>query len=795
MPPSGGIRTSLSFSLSGPMGQAFHPTNGVFSPGLPIMPTQGQQVPRAIDFPVGWNTVFTPRAGYDDLHSFASLRAFANIELVRLAVETCKDQIEGLDWQVKPRDGRGRRKDDARIDQAEKLFRKPDGVTPFATWLRMWMEDLLVLDAPAIEKRRSRGGQLIGLDIIPGDTIKLLVDETGRRPKAPVPAYQQIIKGTVWANLTTDDLIYSPRNPRSNHMYGFGPVEQIIVTANTIMRRQAAQLGYFTEGNTPAGILNAPASWGPDAIRTMQDAWDARMDGDLAGKSKLKWVPEGTKYQPFKDSPLKDEFDEWLARVVCFTFSLPPTAFIKQMNRATAESSSNQADEEGTAQRKLAWKRVADGIIQDELGFDDLEWGWNDAPSVDPVKQATIDDLNLKNGSTTIDEVRDARGQDVLPDGAGEQPMIYLPTGPVLVKVVVEEALNPPEPAPAPIPPHLLAPGQPPVPGQEGAQTPHAAPQADPEAPKPPPAAANPKAPKPPKSAAKKPAAAEAGPAAEKLAKASASKRTALDRPLARRAQARARKQVAAVLRKVGDDVGAQVESHLQHFGKAAPADDGSAAKDLAALLAGQVDLDGLTDLDLSGDLAAVASDGASGALADVGVDASDDLTGQVHTRAVEWAKQRAGQLVSIQGGDNIVASTRNMVRDAIADGLAQNLGSAAIAEKVQESTAFSPDRAETIAKHEIATANEQGKLTGWKAAKDVGVKVQKGWQTSNNYTCCDDCQDNEEVGLIDLDDSFPSGDDAAPAHVNCECVTYPEVVGDDGSSEGSPGGGDEDDD
>jgi len=25
--------------------------------------------------------------------------------------------------------------------------------------------------------------------------------------------------------------------------------------------------------------------------------------------------------------PLKDDFDEWLARVVCFAFSVPPTAF------------------------------------------------------------------------------------------------------------------------------------------------------------------------------------------------------------------------------------------------------------------------------------------------------------------------------------------------------------------------------------------------------------------------------------------------------------------------------------
>jgi phage portal protein BeeE len=95
-----------------------------------------------------------------------------------------------------------------------------------------------------------------------------MVDETGRRPRgAGRIAFQQVIKGVAWANLTDDELIYAPRNPRPNHNYGFSPVEQIIVTINTAVRRQAAQLAYFTEGNTPAGPLNGPEGWNPDQIR------------------------------------------------------------------------------------------------------------------------------------------------------------------------------------------------------------------------------------------------------------------------------------------------------------------------------------------------------------------------------------------------------------------------------------------------------------------------------------------------------------------------------------------------
>ncbi|HEX4180291.1 MAG TPA: hypothetical protein VHY32_05835 [Caulobacteraceae bacterium] len=213
MPPTGGLRTSLSVQVqSGPLAGAWGP----FSPGDPLAPL-APEAPRAWDFPSGVNSVLSPRA-YEPF-SFPQLRAFSNVELVRLAIETRKDQLERLDWTIKPMaQGPGATTTDPRLANLTAFWRAPDGSTPFATWLRLLLEDLLVLDAPALERRRDRAGRLIGLDVIPGDTIHPMVDETGRRPRgSDQVAYQQVIKGAAWVNLADDDLIYLPRNPRPNH--------------------------------------------------------------------------------------------------------------------------------------------------------------------------------------------------------------------------------------------------------------------------------------------------------------------------------------------------------------------------------------------------------------------------------------------------------------------------------------------------------------------------------------------------------------------------------------------------
>lgn len=431
--PSQPVRTSLGpnqvqYSL------AFGQSNAMFSPGTPPAPTTAEPL-RLFDYNFGQNLQFTPRA-YEPF-GFAQLRAFANQELVRLAIETRKDQMERLSWQIKPSESRKRFHDsDDRVRRVARFFRKPDGHHDFATWLRLLIEDLLVLDAPTVEKRRNRKGELIGLDVVDGSTIKLLVDQNGRVPLAPVPAYQQVIKGRIWANLTTDDVIYAPRNLRPGHLYGLSPVEQIVVTINMALERQTSQLAWFTASNIPRAYATVPDTWTPDQIKEFQAYYDAMLAGNAAERQKVLWGPHGSTLQPIKAPPIKDEFDEWLARIVTYAFSLPPNAFVKHMNVGTAQDDTTRAQMEGLEPLKLWVKRTLDAVIQDDLGFYDLEFSWKDNREIDPVKQSEIDDKLVRMAARTINEVRADRGDE--PVAGGDKPMVYLAAGPVLLEKLIE---------------------------------------------------------------------------------------------------------------------------------------------------------------------------------------------------------------------------------------------------------------------------------------------------------------------------------------------------------------------
>jgi hypothetical protein len=438
-----------------------------FGPLDPLKPIAPPEVAgRRFDFPPGYNIVTRPRA-YEPV-GFAELRGFADAyDLLRLVIETRKDQMERQRWRIRPRapqcpgtrgsGGWGRKSAaadadmSARIAALETFFQKPDGVTRWKTWLRSLLEDMFVIDAATLYCQRTRSGELYALQQIDGATIKRLIDDWGRTPQPFAasdgsvihpPAYQQVLKGLPAVDYSARDIIYRPRNVRAHRVYGYSPVQQVLMTVNIALRRQLWQLDYFSEGSIPDALIGVPNSWTPDQIKQFQDYWDTEFAGDLAKRRRAKFVPGDTasKVHQTKEPEHKDDFDEWLARIICFAFSVPPQWAVKLMNRATADNQSEQAEDEGLEPTKEWVKDLIDQILAEEFSSPDLELVWLSEEDNDLGKNEAALEARVKLGAITLNELRDSLGLDPYANPAADRAMVLTAAGYVPIEAGVEGA-------------------------------------------------------------------------------------------------------------------------------------------------------------------------------------------------------------------------------------------------------------------------------------------------------------------------------------------------------------------
>ena len=166
------------------------------------------------------------------------------------------------------------------------------------------------------------------------------------------------------------------------------PVEQITLTVNIALRRDASTLDYYRAGSSPDAFATLPKEWTADQIRSFQDYFDALMSGNLARRRQTKFMPADFKLIEARQPPLKDQYDEWLARIICYAFSVPVSPFVSQVNRATSETLRQQATQEGLVPLKAWLKNALDHVIQECMNEPGLEFVWVGDDAIDPLEQA-----------------------------------------------------------------------------------------------------------------------------------------------------------------------------------------------------------------------------------------------------------------------------------------------------------------------------------------------------------------------------------------------------------------------
>jgi hypothetical protein len=146
------------------------------------------------------------------------------------------------------------------------------------------------------------------------------------------------------------------------------------------------------------------------------------MSGNSARRRMMKFMPADFRLIEARQPPLKDQYDEWLARVICYAFSVPASAFVSQVNRATSETLRMQATQEGLVPLKAWVKGALDHVIQVYLGEPDLEFVWVGDDAIDPLQQAQTLNILVGAGIKTREEARADLG--LAPEGGKAEPAV-----------------------------------------------------------------------------------------------------------------------------------------------------------------------------------------------------------------------------------------------------------------------------------------------------------------------------------------------------------------------------------
>ncbi|MFA5999205.1 MAG: phage portal protein [Candidatus Babeliales bacterium] len=354
---------------------------------------------------------------------FATLRRFSvQYDVARAAINRRKRQLNALDWDIVNAEKDDQTDNSATIKQVKKDFKSIGGYrVRFREFIDTLVDDLLTLDAMVLYKRPTVDGSLYSLEPVDAATIVLELDDSGSTPMPPDVAYRQIIHGKQVAEFTADEMYYEMMNSRTYTPYGLAPLESLVLGVSAALKSDIYNVHLLTEGNIPEGFFGVPEAWTPDQIKEFQALWDAALSGDTRAMSKMKFVPSGkgaTGYTPaVKPEDMRyKELQEWLMQKTCMLFEIQPQelGFTDSVNKSTGEVQQDIGINTGLRPLAEFFQEIFTDVIQVDMGFENLAFKYTGLDQTDERGTAETNEILIRSGQRTVDEVRQEQGQKPL---------------------------------------------------------------------------------------------------------------------------------------------------------------------------------------------------------------------------------------------------------------------------------------------------------------------------------------------------------------------------------------------
>lgn len=305
----------------------------------------------------------------------------------------------------------------------------------FANFMAKIVRDSLTMDSMPIETemKRNRSLGMDGIYGVDGATIRLCTEQ-GYRGDDEIFALQ-VVQGRIRAVYTHDDLIYIPRNPRTDVLsagYGLSETELLIRVVTGFLNAFSYNTKYFDSNAIPKGILHLSGNYSETDIQGFRRYWNAMVKGVsnwwtlplLVSKdqeSKASFENLGVEQNEMM-------FGRWmtfLASLVCAIYGMSPEeinfeAFtVGKSNLSGSDTEEKLANSKDSGLEPLMSyleQTFTDYVVSDFS--DQYEFFWTGRVGQD--KEQGFEEVRLVG---TVNELRAARGDEPIKEEWGDAPL------------------------------------------------------------------------------------------------------------------------------------------------------------------------------------------------------------------------------------------------------------------------------------------------------------------------------------------------------------------------------------
>jgi len=247
---------------------------------------------------------------------------------------------------------------------------------------------------------------------VDGSTIRLRTDWDGLPTSPRYVQHTGRFGPEAQITLADDELSYIRLNPRTHTPFGLGRLEVAFETISEFLgaHRYAARLA----SNTVVQYALWLQDLAPAQHERLIHWWQDEIEGTgrvpiLSVESK----PEVLRFGGGTDSDLRLAWQEFLLRVIADAFDLPPMflGVEHDVNRSTAAELNDVAFRQAIVPTaRLLAEHLTRDAIHKKLGWDDLEFVFTDVDARNEREEAEIQEILLRSGVLTVNEVRKMRG-------------------------------------------------------------------------------------------------------------------------------------------------------------------------------------------------------------------------------------------------------------------------------------------------------------------------------------------------------------------------------------------------